>query len=248
MLQRIPAGRHALQIRPVTIEVDVNRYAEGSALIKSGNTHVLCTASFDEAVPPWLTGKGRGWVTAEYSMLPRSTHTRSKRDREKVSGRTQEIQRLIARALRGMVNLQGLGERQLIVDCDVLQADGGTRTASITGGCVALALALGKLHKEGRIPAKTLKDVLLDTVSAISIGLGKGEILTDLDYNEDSGCDVDMNFVITGQGGFVEVQGTAEKRSFTKTDLDQMTDAAVKATADLRAIQLSVLEKAGVKW
>jgi len=248
MLQRIPAGRHALQIRPVTIEVDVNRYAEGSALIKSGNTHVLCTASFDEAVPPWLTGKGRGWVTAEYSMLPRSTHTRSKRDREKVSGRTQEIQRLIARALRGMVNLQGLGERQLIVDCDVLQADGGTRTASITGGCVALALALGKLHKEGRIPAKTLKDVLLDTVSAISIGLGKGEILTDLDYNEDSSCDVDMNFVITGQGGFVEVQGTAEKRSFTKTDLDQMTEAAVKATADLRAIQLSVLEKAGVKW
>jgi len=248
MLQRIPAGRHALQIRPVTIDVDVNRYAEGSALIKSGNTHVLCTASFDEAVPPWLTGKGRGWVTAEYSMLPRATHTRSKRDREKVSGRTQEIQRLIARALRGMVNLQGLGERQLIVDCDVLQADGGTRTASITGGCVALALALGKLHKEGRIPAKTLKDVLLDTVSAISIGLGKGEILTDLDYNEDSSCDVDMNFVITGQGGFVEVQGTAEKRSFTKTDLDQMTDAAVKATADLRAIQLSVLEKAGVKW
>jgi len=147
-----------------------------------------------------------------------------------------------------MVNLQGLGERQLIVDCDVLQADGGTRTASITGGCVALALALGKLHKEGRIPAKTLKDVLLDTVSAISIGLGKGEILTDLDYNEDSSCDVDMNFVITGQGGFVEVQGTAEKRSFTKTDLDQMTEAAVKATADLRAIQLSVLEKAGVKW
>lgn len=248
MLQRNPVGRHALQIRPVTIEVDVNRYAEGSALIKSGNTHVLCTASFDEAVPPWLAGKGRGWVTAEYSMLPRSTHTRSKRDREKVSGRTQEIQRLIARALRGMVNLQGLGERQLIVDCDVLQADGGTRTASITGGCVALALALGKLHKEGRIPTKTLKDVLLDTVSAISIGMGKGEILTDLDYNEDSSCDVDMNFVITGQGGFVEVQGTAEKRSFTKVDLDQMTDAAVKATADLRAIQLSVLEKAGVTW
>jgi ribonuclease PH len=248
MLQRIPAGRHALQIRPVTIDVEVNRYAEGSALIKSGNTHVLCTASFDETVPPWLLGKGRGWVTAEYSMLPRATHTRSKRDREKVSGRTQEIQRLIARALRGMVNLQGLGERQLIIDCDVLQADGGTRTASITGGCVALALALGKLHKEGRIPAKTLKDVLLDTVSAISIGLGKGEILTDLDYNEDSSCDVDMNFVITGQGGFVEVQGTAEKRSFTKMDLDDMTEAAVKATADLRAIQLSVLEKAGVKW
>jgi ribonuclease PH len=248
MLQRNPVGRHALQIRPVTIEVDVNRYAEGSALIKSGNTHVLCTASFDEAVPPWLAGKGRGWVTAEYSMLPRSTHTRSKRDREKVSGRTQEIQRLIARALRGMVNLNGLGERQLIVDCDVLQADGGTRTASITGGCVALALALGKLYKEGKLPAKSLKEVWLDTVSAISIGLGKGEVLTDLDYNEDSSCDVDMNFVITGQGGFVEVQGTAEKRSFTKADLDKMTEAAVTATTDLRAIQLQVLEKAGVQW
>jgi ribonuclease PH len=248
MLQRNPVGRHALQIRPVTIEVDVNRYAEGSALIKSGNTHVLCTASFDEAVPPWLAGKGRGWVTAEYSMLPRSTHTRSTRDREKVSGRTQEIQRLIARALRGMVNLNGLGERQLIVDCDVLQADGGTRTASITGGCVALALALGKLHKEGKLPAKSLKEVWLDTVSAISIGLGKGEVLTDLDYNEDSSCDVDMNFVITGQGGFVEVQGTAEKRSFTKADLDKMTEAAVAATTDLRAIQLQVLEKAGVQW
>ena len=176
------------------------------------------------------------------------THTRSKRDREKVSGRAQEIQRLIARALRGMVNLQGLGERQLIVDCDVLQADGGTRTASITGGCVALALALGKLHKQGKIPAKSLKEVWLDTVSAISIGLNQGEILTDLDYNEDSTCDVDMNFVIMGQGGFIEVQGTAEKRAFTKSDFDKMTEAAVKATNDLRAIQLSVLEKAGVKW
>lgn len=248
MLQRNPVDRHALQIRPVTIEVNVNRYAEGSALIKSGNTHVLCTASFDETVPPWLVGKGRGWVTAEYSMLPRSTHTRSKRDREKVSGRTQEIQRLIARALRGMVNLQGLGERQLIVDCDVLQADGGTRTASITGGCVALALALGKLHKEGKLPAKSLKEVWLDTVSAISVGMHQGEILADLDYNEDSTCDVDMNFVIMGQGGFIEVQGTAEKRAFTKNDLDKMTEAAVKATNDLRMIQLSVLERAGVKW
>jgi ribonuclease PH len=160
MLQRNPASRQALQIRPVTIEVGVSRYAEGSALIKSGNTHVLCTASIDEAVPPWLAGKGKGWVTAEYSMLPRSTHTRSKRDREKVSGRTQEIQRLIARALRSMIDLKVLGERQIIVDCDVLQADGGTRTASITGGCVALALAVAQFKKEA----------WTNTVSGISIG------------------------------------------------------------------------------
>lgn len=236
MLQRNPASRQALQIRPVTIEVGVNRYAEGSALIKSGNTHVLCTASIDEAVPPWLLGKGKGWVTAEYSMLPRSTHTRSKRDREKVSGRTQEIQRLIARALRSMVDLKALGERQIIVDCDVLQADGGTRTASITGGCVALALAVAKLKKEAWV----------DTVSGISIGLKSGEILTDLDYNEDSSCDVDMNFVITGRGQFVELQGTAEKASFGKADMDKMTDAAIAASLELQKIQLAVLAAAGV--
>jgi ribonuclease PH len=246
MLQRNPSGRQALQIRPVSIEVGVNRYAEGSALIKSGNTHVLCTASFDENVPPWLAGKGRGWVTAEYSMLPRSTHTRSKRDREKVSGRTQEIQRLIARALRSVVDLKGLGERQLIIDCDVLQADGGTRTASITGGCVALVLALGKLHKEGRIPAKNLTDVWTDTVAAISIGLKSGSVLTDLDYDEDSSCDVDMNFVVTGKGQFVEVQGTAEKSAFGKVELDQMTNAAMNAAEELRTIQLTALKAAGV--
>jgi ribonuclease PH len=236
MLQRNPASRQALQIRPVTIEVGVSRYAEGSALIKSGNTHVLCTASIDEAVPPWLAGKGKGWVTAEYSMLPRSTHTRSKRDREKVSGRTQEIQRLIARALRSMIDLKVLGERQIIVDCDVLQADGGTRTASITGGCVALALAVAQFKKEA----------WTNTVSGISIGMKAGEILTDLDYDEDSSCDVDMNFVITGHGQFVEVQGTAEKASFNKSDLDRMTDAAIAASSELRKIQLAVLASAGV--
>jgi ribonuclease PH len=246
MLQRNPVGRQALQNRPVTIEIGVNRYAEGSALIKSGNTHVLCTASFDESVPPWLAGKGKGWVTAEYSMLPRSTHTRSKRDREKVSGRTQEIQRLIARALRSIVDMKGIGERQLIVDCDVLQADGGTRTAAITGGCVALVLALAKLHKEGRIPAQTLKDVWVDTVSAVSIGIKNGEVLTDLDYNEDSTCDVDMNFVITGMGQFVEVQGTAERRAFSKSDLDKMTAAAQASASELQRIQLSVLESVGI--
>src|SRR3954468_23198351 len=150
---REPAGRSDLEIRPLIIETGVNRYAEGSALIKAGNTHVLCTASVEENVPAWLVGKGKGWVTAEYSMLPRATHTRSKRDREKVSGRTQEIQRLIGRALRTMVDLKALGERSIIVDCDVLQADGGTRTASITGGCVALALALKRVQELNQLPA-----------------------------------------------------------------------------------------------
>jgi len=244
--QRTPNGRGNLTIRPITIETGVNRYAEGSAIIRAGNTHVLCTASFDESVPPWLAGKGRGWVTAEYSMLPRSTHTRSKRDREKVSGRTQEIQRLIARALRSMVELKGLGERQIIVDCDVLQADGGTRTASITGGCVALAIALHKLQKEGKIPAASLGGVWTDTVSAISVGMKGGQVLTDLDYDEDSSCDVDMNFVMTGRGGFVEVQGTAEGRAFSKADLDRMTESAQAAMTELRKLQLAALAKLGI--
>jgi ribonuclease PH len=236
MIQREPIGRQALQIRPLSIETGVNRYAEGSVLIKCGNTHVLCTASVDEAVPPWLAGKGKGWVTAEYSMLPRATHTRNKRDREKVSGRTQEIQRLIGRALRSMVDLKALGERQIIVDCDVLQADGGTRTASITGGCVALAIAL-----------KPFSGACIDTVSAVSIGMKSGNALTDLDYNEDSSCDVDMNFVITGKGLFVEVQGTAERIAFTKPQLDQMTEAAVSAATEIRGTQLATLQKFGIR-
>jgi ribonuclease PH len=153
MLVREPAGRSASQIRPLTLETGFSRYAEGSVLIRAGHTHVLCTASIEEEVPGWLKGKGRGWVTAEYSMLPRATHTRSKRDREKVSGRTQEIQRLIGRALRAMVDLKAIGERAILIDCDVLQADGGTRTASITGACVALAMALKKLASEGKIPS-----------------------------------------------------------------------------------------------
>src|SRR3954468_11462640 len=159
---REPAGRSDLEIRPLIIETGVNRYAEGSALIKAGHTHVLCTASIEESVPAWLVGKGKGWVTAEYSMLPRATHTRSKRDREKVSGRTQEIQRLIGRALRAMVDLKALGERSIMVDCDVLQADGGTRTASITGACVAVAIALRKLERAGKIGS----GALIDTVAA----------------------------------------------------------------------------------
>ena len=238
MIDRRPAGRTPLQIRPLTFEPGWNRYAEGSVLVRSGNTHVLCTASVEESVPAWLKGKQQGWITAEYSMLPRSTHTRTKRDREKVSGRTQEIQRLIGRALRGMVDLKKLGERSILIDCDVLQADGGTRTASITGGCVALAIALKKLVAAGKIPA----DTQLDTVAAISIGIKNQQMLVDLDYEEDSSCDVDMNFVITGKEGLVEVQGTAEKEPFSKDDLLRMTDAAFSATAEIQKIQQSLLK------
>ncbi len=240
---REPQSRLASQIRPISIEPNVSRYAEGSVLIKAGNTHVLCTASIEESVPGWLVGKGQGWITSEYSMLPRATHTRNKRDREKVSGRTQEIQRLIGRALRSMVDLKGLGERSIVVDCDVLQADGGTRTASITGGCVALALALGKLEKEGKLPGKAW----IDMIAAVSVGIKKGEVLVDLDYNEDSSCDVDMNFVVTGKDLFVEVQGTAERQAFSKADLDRMTDGAMNAVHQLRAVQAAVLEKAGFR-
>lgn len=236
-ITREPIGRKSNQIRPLSIECHVNRYAEGSVLIRAGNTHVLCTASVEEKVPDWMAGKGRGWITAEYSMLPRSTHTRTKRDREKVSGRTQEIQRLIGRALRAMVDLQALGERSILVDCDVLQADGGTRTASITGACVAVSLAVQKLERAGKLPTNPV----IDTVSAISVGIKKGEILVDLDYLEDSSCDVDMNFVVTGKGLFVEVQGTAERQAFSKSDLDRMTEAALFATDQIRELQKQAL-------
>jgi ribonuclease PH len=225
--------------RPCTIEIGYTKYAEGSVLISTGNTKVLCNASIDEGVPSWLKGKGRGWVTAEYSMLPRSTHTRSKRDREKVSGRTQEIQRLIGRALRAMVKLEDMNEVQIIVDCDVLQADGGTRTAAITGACVALQLALKKLIAEG----KAKPTVLVDTVQAISVGLSEGKVLVDLNYEEDSACEVDMNFVRTGSGLFVEIQGTAEKKPFSEEDMKKMTDAAKLGLERLRIGQLNALSE-----
>jgi ribonuclease PH len=225
------------ELRPLTIETNFTRYAEGSVLIKSGNTHVLCTASVEETVPAWLVGKGRGWVTAEYSMLPRATHTRSKRDREKVSGRTQEIQRLIGRALRTMVDLKALGEKSIIVDCDVLQADGGTRTASINGGCVALAMALNKLG---------LSKAITDTVSAISVGISEGKVITDLNYEQDSSCDVDMNFVTTGKGHFVEIQGTAEKTPFSEADMQKMTASATEAMKKIKNIQLETLKKENI--
>lgn len=237
MTEREPAGRSASQIRPLTLETGVTRYAEGSVLIKAGHTHVLCTASVEESVPGWLAGKGQGWITAEYSMLPRATHTRSKRDREKISGRTQEIQRLIGRALRSMVDLKALGERSIMIDCDVLQADGGTRTASITGACVALAMALKKLTKAGKIGA----NAMMDTAAAISVGLKNGEVLVDLDYNEDSSCDVDMNFVVTGKGLFVEVQGTAEKKAFSLSELTRMTEGATAAIEQIKALQLKAI-------
>jgi ribonuclease PH len=235
--EREPRDRSANDIRPLSFELGVTRYAEGSVLVKAGNTHVLCNASIDEGVPSWLKGQQKGWVTAEYSMLPRATHTRSKRDREKVSGRTQEIQRLIGRAIRTCVDLKALGERQIIVDCDVLQADGGTRTASITGGCVALGIALKKLEKEGKIPPTAF----LETVAAISVGIHQGKVLVDLDYNEDSSCEVDMNFVMTGKGEFVEIQGTAEQKPFTFSQMTAMTESASRALQHITREQHKIL-------
>lgn len=241
-------NRTSMDPRPCAVEINVSKYAEGSCLINTGDTRVFCTASVEENVPSWLKEKNRqaekngeaksGWITAEYSMLPRATHTRSKRDREKVSGRTQEIQRLIGRALRAMINLEKLGERQLMIDCDVIQADGGTRTASITGACIAVGLALSKLIKDGKVPAS----VFTDTVQAISVGMKEGQVLVDLDYDEDSTCDVDMNFVRTGSGLFVEIQGTAEKRAFSETDLQKMMNGAVGGLNKLRDTQLRILK------
>jgi len=234
-------GRGNADIRPLSFEVGFTRYAEGSVLIRAGNTHVLCTATIEEGVPSWLKGKGQGWITSEYAMLPRSTHTRSRRDREKVSGRTQEIQRLIGRALRNSVDLKALGERQIILDCDVLQADGGTRTTSITGACLALRIAIGRLAKEGKVPLSAFTG----TVAAISIGIKDGNILADLDYEEDSSCDVDMNFVMTEKEAFVEIQGTAEHAAFTREQMSGMTDAAVVAMKKIHAIQADLIAKHG---
>ncbi len=234
-------GRGNADIRPLSFEVGFTRYAEGSVLVRAGHTHVLCTATIEESVPAWLKGKGQGWITSEYSMLPRATHTRTRRDREKVSGRTQEIQRLIGRALRGCVDLKALGERQVILDCDVIQADGGTRVTSITGACVALRLAIGKLAKEGKVPLSAFTG----TVAAISIGMKNGEVLADLDYDEDSSCDVDMNFVMTDRNAFVEIQGTAEHAAFTREQMNAMTDSAVAALARIRGLQSEVIAKHG---
>src|SRR5690554_5718595 len=215
-----PSGRRPDELRPVTIQTGFTRYAEGSVLISMGATQVLCNASVLDRVPSFLKGKGQGWVTAEYGMLPRSTHTRSDREaaRGKQSGRTQEIQRLIGRSLRAVFDLERLGERTLHLDCDVLQADGGTRCAAITGAWLAAALAVRGLVKHGELAGNPL----LDHVGAVSVGLVGGELVLDLDYPEDSGCGADMNIVMTGHGGFVEVQGTAEGQTFDRDALDTL--------------------------
>ncbi len=232
--ERTPA-----ETRPITFEIAVNRYAEGSCLVSFGFTKVLCTASVEKGVPPFMKGKGEGWVTAEYSMLPRSTHTRSKRERDKVGGRTQEIQRLIGRALRAAVDFKKLGEQTIMLDCDVIQADGGTRTASICGAYVALALAVGKMKKDGLIST----DPILNSVAAVSVGMKNGIHLLDLDYEEDSSCDVDMNMVMTGSGGLVEVQGTAEKNLFQRKDLDAMIDLALAASGKISTLQNAAIQQ-----
>ncbi len=234
-----PSGRNPASLRSIEITRHFTQHAEGSVLIKMGNTHVLCTASVDEAVPPFLKGKGEGWVTAEYGMLPRSTHSRMKREAAggKQSGRTQEIQRLIGRSLRAVVDMKALGERQILIDCDVLQADGGTRCASITGAYVALADACNGLVKAGKLAASPLKD----HVAAISVGIYRGVPVLDLDYDEDSACDTDMNVVATANGGMVEVQGTAEGTAFSRLELNQLLDLADAGIARLIAAQKSAL-------
>jgi ribonuclease PH len=234
-----PSGRAPDQLRAFTLERGFTRYAEGSVLVKAGNTHVLCTASVLDKVPPFLKGKGQGWVTAEYGMLPRATHTRGDREaaRGKQSGRTQEIQRLIGRSLRAVVNMQLLGERTLQIDCDVLQADGGTRCASITGAWVAAADAVGVLLKRGDLAQSPLHD----HVAAVSVGMVNGRPVLDLDYEEDSGCDADVNVVMTGAGAFVEVQGTAEGVAYSRAQLDAMLDLAERGIAGLVQAQKTAL-------
>jgi ribonuclease PH len=230
-----PDGRSPDVLRPVTIETGAARHAEGSALIALGDTRVLCAASVEERVPPFLKGSGSGWVTAEYGMLPRATHTRSAREAAlgKQGGRTVEIQRLIGRSLRSVVELRGLGERTITVDCDVLQADGGTRCAGITGACVALALALAKLVGGGLLRRWPLRE----TVAAVSVGICAGQPVLDLAYAEDSEADVDCNIVGTASGAFVEIQGTAERRPFTEEQLGQLLTLARGGLASLREVQ-----------
>jgi ribonuclease PH len=230
-----PSGRAADQLRPVSLEPGFSRYAEGSCLVKFGETHVLCTASLDERVPPWMRNSGRGWVTAEYGMLPRSTHTRTDREaaRGRQSGRTQEIQRLIGRSLRAVVNLAAMGERQINIDCDVLQADGGTRTASITGAWVALHFAFERLIKEGKLAANPITG----QVAGVSCGLWEGTPVLDLDYPEDSKAEADANFVLTGTGGIVEVQGTAEQEPFSEAQFIALLELAKKGIGELTRLQ-----------
>ena len=226
-----PDGRRPDQLRPLSIELGFQKHAEGSALIKLGDTHVLCAASIERGVPPFLVGKGQGWLTAEYAMLPRATHTRGKRD---PGGRGKEIQRLIGRALRAAVDLKLLGERTIAVDCDVLNADGGTRVASITGAWIAVALAIRGLVKAGDLADDR---ALQPPVAAVSVGVVGGEVVLDLPYVEDSKADTDMNVVMTEGGGLIEVQGTAEQAAFSRAELDRMLDLAAVGIRELCAAQ-----------
>ncbi len=232
-----PSGREIDIMRDVSIEVGVTRHAEGSCLIKCGDTHVLCTASVDEKVPSFMKGSGLGWVTAEYGMLPRATHTRMRREaKTSQSGRTQEIQRLIGRSLRAGVDRVAMGERQIVVDCDVIQADGGTRCASITGGWVALKLAVNQLMKAGTI----ISDPLVDPVAAVSCGIYAGQPVLDLDYPEDSEAGVDGNFIMTA-GKLVEVQMSAEGSVFSREQMNTLLDLAEKGIKELNAVQLAAV-------
>jgi ribonuclease PH len=233
-------GRAAAALRPVSIERGFIPHAEGSVLIRVGDTHVICTASVEERVPAWLRGQGRGWVTAEYAMLPRATLERTPREasRGKLSGRTQEIQRMIGRSLRAITDLTLLGERTVWIDCDVIRADGGTRTASVTGAFVALCDAVRALRAQGRI----VRNPVTDYLAAVSVGIVGGEMLLDLCYAEDARAQVDMNFIITGKGELVEIQGTAEDTPFPRAALDGMIGLAEAGVADLVALQRRVLE------
>jgi len=234
-----PSGRAADELRSVKLEPGFAKHAEGSCLVRFGDTHVLCTASVEERVPTFMRGSGRGWVTAEYGMLPRATHTRTDREaaRGKQSGRTQEIQRLIGRALRAITDLSAMGERTIKIDCDVLQADGGTRTASITGSYVALYQALSGIVAKGQLPALPLTD----SVAAISCGIYQGKPVLDLDYPEDSAAGADANFVLTGRGGIVEIQGTAEDKPFEEAQFLELLKLARKGIGELTRLQLAAV-------
>tara|TARA_B100000029_G_scaffold508002_2_gene593881 strand:+ start:1101 stop:1817 length:717 start_codon:yes stop_codon:yes gene_type:complete len=236
-----PSGRKLDEMRSVSFTKDYLPYAEGSVLVEFGSTRILATASIESRVPHFLKGKGEGWVTAEYGMLPRATHTRNQREagRGKQSGRTLEIQRLIGRSLRAVVDRKALGERTITIDCDVLQADGGTRTASITGGYIALALSIKKLLKDGRINSNPLHG----SVAAISVGIYKGKAVLDLDYDEDSEAETDMNIVMNEAGGFIEVQGTAEGHAYQRGELDELLDLAAIGITNLIKKQASVLHQ-----
>jgi ribonuclease PH len=236
-----PSERAPDALRPILFETKVNRYAEGSCLVSFGHTRVLCTASVEESLPGWLRGKGQGWVTAEYGMLPRATHTRGRREaaQGKQSGRTQEIQRLIGRSLRAVTDMKALGERQVLLDCDVIQADGGTRTAAITGAWVALRLATGWLLEEGVLK----RDPILDQVAAVSCGVFDNTPVLDLDYEEDSQAEADSNFVLTGAGDIVEIQATGEKRGFSEAEFMALFGLAKKGIGELMELQKAAVAK-----